>query len=585
MARPRRPVEPPPPNGFVASATRLPAVRSRHVQPGQGWHTEAWAYYDTIGELRFVANWVGNVMSRAVLKVLHLVNGEYLPVEDGPAVEALSAYFGGVQGQAQMLQATGVNLTVTGEAYHVMTGDEEWYVLASGNVAQDQRRIWISLGGERRELGPNDLAMRVWVPHPKTPDMADSPVRSNLQTLSEIRRLNDHISAQLDSRLAGAGVLFVPSEIQFAAPPGVDPSANQADAFMQVLGEAMMTPITDRASASAVVPIVVTAPGEALDKVQHLTFWTPLDDASIGMRDNAVKRLALGLDTPPEVLLGVSDTNHWSAWMVDESSVKAHLEPRLAVVAHAVTTAYLRPSLTDEVADPENYFVMADTSQIRIRPNRSNEAIELYDRGELSGGALRRETGFQETDSLDGDAFVLWLLRKVATGSTSPEQTAAALGRLGADLGAISDRSTNKEPPDDLRTDTSRRRKRATDQRRPDQDRALTRTDHSPMLSAAEVLVLRALERAGNRLCNSRTRSDGLGQVPAIERYLVASGSPDSLLDGAWDFAEQVLRQYCDNPATIVSVLDLYCRGLLSARIPHDPKALALALDTAESLV
>jgi hypothetical protein len=41
-----------------------------------------------------------------------------------------------------------------------------------------------------------------------------------------------------------------------------------------------------------------------------------------GLRREAVERLAIGLDMPPEVLLGLGDSNHWSAWQVDEQTWK-----------------------------------------------------------------------------------------------------------------------------------------------------------------------------------------------------------------------------------------------------------------------
>lgn len=586
MARPRK-VEPPIPNGFVASAAQLPYKQGPKVTPVQGWMGSAWAYYDTIGELRFVANWVGNMMSRAELKVFHKEVDVYLPVDKGPASEAMDAYFGGVQGQEQMLHQTGVHLTVPGECYHVMVDDEDWFVLASGSVTQDRMgQVTVTISGQRHIIADGELASRFWTPHPRDPAMADSPVRSNLGTLSEIKRLADHASAQLDSRLAGAGVLFMPSEIQFAVPEGIDPQLNQADAFMQVLGEAMMTPIVDRSSASAIVPIVVTAPGDSLSKVQHLTFWTPLDEATIAMRDNAIKRLALGMDVPPEVLLGVADTNHWNAWMVDESSIKAHLEPRLGVVAHGVTVSYLQPSLQGLVKDPENYVAMADTSKIRMRPNRSNEAISLYDRGELAGDALRRETGFMREDAPEYEEFIGWLLRKVATGSTSPDQTVAALKQLGIDLGILGEGGVNKQPSDSLRTDTSRRSDRATNKRTPDRNRALTRSDNgqAAVAAACDVLVWRALERAGNRLCDAKARANGLGTIPATQRHLTASGNPDHLLEGAWVTADEVLNRYTANSGELLSALDMYVRGLLTSNAPHSYDSMVAALSAASAV-
>ena len=587
MARPRR-VDPPIPNGFIASASRLPTVQRNYATSTEAWMSMGWEYYNTIGELRFIANWVGNVMSRAILRVVHKEENEFVPLTSGPAAESLDAYFGGPQGQSQMLQATGVNLTIPGECYHVMLGaDEEWVVLPSGAVTQQDKQVYATYGGRRHDIGPSDLAIRVWVPHPRDPDVADSPVRSSLQTLSEIRRINEHVSSQLDSRLAGAGILFMPSEIQFAATQGTDPQSNQADAFMAVLGDVMTTGIKDRGSAAAIVPIVVTAPGDSLEKVQLLHFWTPLDAATISMRESAIRRLALGMDTPPEVLLGVSDTNHWGAWMVDEAAIKAHLEPRLSVVSHAITTAYLRPSLVDEVPDPENYYVMADTSQIRLKPNRSNEALELYDRAELSGDALRRETGFQPEDHQSDTEFMGWLLRKIATGSTSPEQTSAALKELGVNLfpdGQVPD-GTNKEPPDAMRTDTSRRRIRKPDKRVLDISQKDEPAEPSALLAASEALVIRALERAGNKLCDAKARANGLGSVDPRLRYLQASGNVDNMLEGAWTSADVVLKDlHTDTPA-VITLLDFYVRGLLTMKREHSRNALDALLKQLESVL
>lgn len=577
MAVPRKP-QPAPPNGFVASAARLPAVKPNMVRSGAGWQDRAWEHYDTLGEVRFVANWVGNMLSRAVLVAAKRDGPTYVPLDSGPAADTMQAYFGGQARQAEMLQQDGIHLTVSGEMYHLAYGkDDTWTVLAGRNVKQSGKKVSVTIAGERIVLDDDDLIHRVWHPHPVHIEQADSPMRSNMSILAELQQLNAHVLSQLESRLTGAGILFMPSEIQFSVPDGVDPQANLADAFVQLLGDVMSTAIKDRSSAAAHTPIVVTAPGEHLDKVQHVTFWTPLDAAVIAMREHAVKRLALGMDTPPEVMLGIGDSNHWSSWLVSEEAIKSHLEPRLQVIVNAITTAYLRPALVDLVPDPESYVVLADTSQIRMRPNRSSEAIELYDRGVLSERSLRRETGFDEVDGPLSDEFVRWLLKKVATGSTSPEQTVAALKELGADIAPAILSGVNRPPGDDIRIDT---RRRVLDQRKPDPARAtdekMERDMGMALVAAAEVLVYRALERAGNRLLNQRTkRSD---DTPVCERYLTASGQPDVLLDGTWDFALKVLEPLHPRPAAVVSVLDLYVRGLLTAQVAHTREALCAAL-------
>src|SRR3546814_15969461 len=73
--------------------------------------------------------------------------------------------------------------------------------------------------------------------------------------------------------------------------------------------DAMITPIRDRSSAAAVVPLTVPIPDDgtgraAADYVHFQTFSTPSDEERRELREEAIRRLALGQDAPPEVLLG-----------------------------------------------------------------------------------------------------------------------------------------------------------------------------------------------------------------------------------------------------------------------------------------
>lgn len=580
MARTRTRTAPVPEhNALIASAARMPPIPSgSQTGKTQAWQATAWNYYNTIGELRFVSNWVGSVMSRATLVAAKDIDGVLVVQTDGPAAEAMADFHGGMQGQSAMLQQTGVHLTVPGEMWDVYH-DEQWFTLAYNKVTRSSGVLKADFGdGKGVPLSKEDFAIRLWTPHPVDPLYADSPVRSNLGTLAELASLNAHVRAQLTSRLAGAGILMMPSEITFPTPKEADPNASQADNFMATLAEAMLTPISEPDSPSAVVPIVVTAPGEFLGDVKHITFWSELDEKVIEMRDNAVKRLALGLDTPPEILLGMAESNHWNAWLVDEASVKSHLEPRLGVVCHALTETYLRPSLTGQVTDAEDYYVLADTSDIRLRPNRSREAIELWDRGELSGAAVRRETGFKPEDAPQAAEVRGWLLRKIATGSTSPEQTQAALKLLGADLGPVDLGQANSEITPVL--DTRRSLEDHPENKVPTLERTTKdRESREGVVSACDVLVYRALERTGNRLCNGAMKAQ-LADIPAQWRYMYVEAVPENALEGAWGFAGEVLEQTgsVQDTARICAALDGYVRFILSDRRKHHRDLLEAAL-------
>src|SRR5215831_37868 len=437
-----------PTTSLVASSVRYPGTAARIYRPQQGWQQECYRHYSICGEARFAARFFGNSVSRAVLSAANMVGGEAVP-DHGDAQAALDALFNGKAGQTEMLEEIGVHLTIAGECYLVGRtvaedqGDtaDVWEVveITEMKVTGDSWTIHYDDGSADVTLTPDDVVIRIWLPKPDKRVEADSPFRSLLPILSEIEWLTRHIFAQVSSRLAGAGVLFLPQAMTFPPPPPVDGQevavSNDATAFMQTLADAMMTPLSDPDDPSAMVPIVVTAPGDEIDKAQLMHFWSNLDEAAVQLRGEAIRRFALGMDLPPEQILGMSSrgaggasgsgssaVSHWGAWQVEESTVKLHIEPMLDTIVSALTISYLRPTL----GGTSDAVIVYDTSALRLRPDRSKEAFELYDRGLLSVEALLRENGFDLTDLPKPDEFKIWLLVKVASGSNTPDQVAAA---------------------------------------------------------------------------------------------------------------------------------------------------------------
>ena len=134
------------------------------------------------------------------------------------------------------------------------------------------------------------------------------------------------------------------------------------------------------------------------------------------------------------MLLGTGDVNHWGAWQIEEAALKTHIEPLCEMITAALTEKYLWPVL-EAMGQPTDFIaVAADTSDLRLRPDRSNEAFQMYDRLEIGGVGLRRETGFDEGDAPDPAELQAMLLQKVATGTATPDLAAAALAALGVPL-------------------------------------------------------------------------------------------------------------------------------------------------------
>jgi len=560
---------------IVAAARRIAGPRkddtTKRPKSEKAWQERAWLWYDTIGEFRFACAWVGNVLSRAVLHVAR--DGER--VEDGPAFDALHSLFGGREGQKEMFRQLGIQFTVAGEAYLVGEdgGDDpgdKWWIVASTELTKvgDAWRI-----GKKEVKDP--LIIRLWRPHPKTNNAPDSPARAVLPVLAEIDGLTKHVSAQIDSRLAGAGILLLPDNITFATTSNVTEDENgehqsnmALDPFLDELMQTMMTAIANREDPSALVPILLQANGEYLDKVRHLVFSTPLDEQAIELRKEAIRRLALGMDMPPEVLTGTGEVNHWGAWQIEDASIKAHTEPLLQIIVTSLTEGYLRPYLeaTGMTAEEaRNFAFTVDTAHMRLRPDRSKEAIELYDRGVLAAEAAIRENGFETDDAMGDEERREFFIRKAASGMTTPEVVAAALEMLGVKLPIDPETITVREHP---ATETPSLMEHP-DRNPPDPN--ARRHRRSEEAAVAEVVVFRALERAGNRIKSKYRDRISMGAenvAPHTLHRFTQKMTPeqvDDVLMDAWTILGSL------PPISITAKqMDDYVRYLFANNLPHD---------------
>lgn len=574
------------PRTMIAAAQRITAGTDirKISQSTDGWAKQAWVFYDTIGEFRYAVDWVAQMIAKAM--ILMTRNGQPVP-ENDPAITQvrwLADLFGSEQVRTEMLRNIGIHLTVAGECFLVGTtrrGRDHWQVIASCELSQRGQNYYVD--GQRIESTGAPFLLRIWRPHPRKPREANAPSRAVLPILAEMDALTKRIFAEIDSRLSGAGILFVASEFELPAPvTGQERQGTTADQFQTALNSAITEAIGDQTSASARTPIVVTVPGERIDQVRHLTFATPMDERVKELRDEAIRRLALGMDLPPEIMTGMADTNHWTAWNVDESAIKAHAEPLLDLITDSLTMGLLWPILTAAgIENVDEYAIEADTAEMRLRPDRSREAFELYDRGVIDASALRREVGFDELDAPSDDEVRAFFLRKVASGQTTPELVAAALTELGIDLGSgavddSADRAVEARPVPTLEEHPN--------QGPPNEGVVPLEEAPSGLISAADVIVHRALERAGNRL---RTKTGSKLTCPAGELYLHQPVSP-SVADDVLTDAFGSLHRYaaCRSvPQEVLEpALDAYCRALLTTGRPHSPALLAPYLERALSM-
>lgn len=595
-----RAIEPAASQAIIGSAENFATVKSpvysNSASKNSGWQDQAWSFYDTIGEFEYVANWVGNMLSRVRLTVKR--NG--VEVKDGPAKDALDELFGSPVGKSAALRMLGIQATVAGESFiihHTLKGKGEWVVVAGQRVSSDGHGGNWKLDGKK--LPDNDLlVIRSWNPHPRRADEATSPARAALPILNEILRLTQHLDSQLISRLKSAGILLLPNEMAVAASTdGADTTTatrvSAAD-FVKKFYQMARTAIADRGDASAVIPMVLTADAEVLDKARLLEFSSELDQQSLALRVEAIRRLGLAMDVPPEILNGTADTSHWQAWSVGEDAIKAHAEPLAMRLAGDLTEGYFWPALAGVEGlegEPEEYEIDVDTSELRLRPNRSREAIEMFNLGLLGKEALFREVGFDlKADAITEPEFQAWLQQKVALQSIDSTASTEALRLLGLEVPKEIEAGPGNKPPYDPsleRETTDKSQPNEVEQRQLQKDAERKKAPPvAARVAVAEQMVFRALERAGNKAKSQLHLKPPEGVEPAeFYLYRVTSDAEASfMLNGAFAHCGRFAAQYGYNADAWSAALEEYCRYLLISQTPHSTERLVAALNVEESM-
>lgn len=311
---------------------------------------------------------------------------------------------------------SGMAMTVTPETvWHALSnseirfGDEQKFSGDSNRTTaplDKSRTMQVMVDGKWHTVDADVPAVNIWNPHPQRSDRLDSAVMASLPILLQLVAVGQYANATMDSRLSGPGILALPKSV-LTFSDDQDPS-NPEDvqaamfSFMERLTTAMITPIEDRSSPSAVAPIIVTVDGDDAEKIQRITFDLPLDE-SINLREeHLIRRLARSLDMPPERLLGIADMNHWGAWAIDEDTLKAHVEPMLEFICRNLTNAIVWPTLEASgmtSKEARGWALGFSTENLQLRPNRMLESQALHDRGVISDETLLREGGFDAADA------------------------------------------------------------------------------------------------------------------------------------------------------------------------------------------
>ncbi len=262
--------------------TRPDAPKLRRLN--QPWQQEAFGYYNTVGECWYAAQFYARSLAKLRLFPATIdESGQIEPIENpnDPAAQLLDQIQDPGGGRSQLLSSYGRLMFLIGEAYLTVTNKndvQQWEMLSPNELriqpgAGYQRLRAPGLPVEQLENAPDDafepietegvnsaVVYRTWRRHPEYSWLADAPTKAVLNLFEELLLLQLAVRARAKSRAAGAGLLYVAEELSFGDPSGKNDDDPKSDTFLRDLEEAMISPVKDPGSASAVVPMVVRGP-------------------------------------------------------------------------------------------------------------------------------------------------------------------------------------------------------------------------------------------------------------------------------------------------------------------------------------
>jgi hypothetical protein len=261
------------------------------------------------------------------------------------------------------------------------------------------------------------------------------------------------------------------------------------------------------------------------------------------LRDKALARLAATLDMPRDVAAGTQgESNHWSAWQVEESTYKIFIEPLLRELGDALTEQWYRPALVAMGMSPEQanrYEIGWDTTNIVARPDDRETLESLYDKVLISDEYMLTENGIPLDAMPSEEERERRLLEKWVTSSPAILSEAGVAETLGMPELAAAQASAAEEEAE----------------REPEEPRALPATQGQEpepegvpdgLTAAAELLVFDALSRVGGRLLTRENRGQ-FASTPKHELHTVIQAPPfdaERLLEGSFQFVQPVAEAF-----------------------------------------
>jgi hypothetical protein len=480
------------PRPMVGAAQRLNLTRPGEKVDKRNateWQIAAWRFFESVGEIHYAFNLIGQVVSRIRLFPAVVASANEVPVHVDQWLESLQDKGNADKARtvvdkakelmedltentpgrtSGMMRTMAMNFCVPGEVYLAQdVENHEWLVLSSEELqsvgkkwrlrrSRTGRASTSSAGAVKDHYLPGDAwVARLWRSHPRYGDEPDSSMLGVLDQCEQLVLL-DQAMRNMARRAMNAGIVFIPEGISAY-------SGNEDETIADAIATSALQAVESEAALSTVTPKVVTGPAELGREIKFIPLTASTDPNLAAAAQKLLERILIGIDIPKDVVKGLADVKFANAIVIDDNLYRAHIEPLILLIVDTITAVYLRPQLMKGLTGEaerkmaERMVAWADTSSIVTRPDKSQAANEGWDRKLLSDEAWRRSRGFSETDAPDEDEMIRRVaidkapippeMASVMLTSLNPEFFAQAAAAGAEESGIPSDVSELLNPP------------------------------------------------------------------------------------------------------------------------------------------
>ena len=587
---------------LTASAAKIdPGMKERNKQKTESWQDGSFAVTKSVPELNYASRFYSRMMKRLrIYPALRDEQDRTTAIEEGPPVDLLDRIQDPGGGRSHILGAYGRLMFIAGEGYlfgrELETEDERWSFVSSKEVeASDGKILWkpYATGGKTTEYSSSAAVIyRMWMPDPEKSGDAESPMRAALEIAEELQLLTKAVKTTAISRML-TGILKVPAELSFGSgDPGTEEDA-ESNPFLRDLIEWATGIIEAAGSPEAAAPFIAEGAAEFLAQLEFMpTHTSEKDYMEKDLRLEAINRLAMGLDLPPELLKGMAEANHWGARQIMHDAWKSHGSGIAEQFCDDLSEAYLRPALREaKFPDWNKVVVEYDDSQVVITPDRSDDAHKVFNNIGIGWEGYRKQTGTPEEFAPDEEEFRIMLAIKMREPALLKgtkyeiEEPEPLPGEPGPQPDpARNGNDPEEEPPAPGPAGVSRRESRSL-----------------AMRGAAEMAILRCRSLAGSKIRTRHRKSPEFSQIceasnnelaaHAGKAWLDAMDTPPALAlvkSGADDFVSLCVEAWGIQPPQAQAmgqmIVVFSSKTLYDEGIPQFPSGLTAAIERANEV-